>query len=111
MNLENDDVIETNKDASQNLESDQINNFENESLSENSLESDTDETDSISLRPNSSNNENFFKINETRDSLLSKKDDHIIFTKLNGLAVDIGVKDYQRETKLPNYTDLTFTQG
>ena len=108
-NLENDSVNETDEGANQNLEFDQLS--DESSLSENSLGTDTDGTDSNSPRPNSSDNETFFKLNETRDSLLSRKDHHIIFTNLNGLPVDKGAKYYQKENKLPNYTDLTFTRG
>ncbi|KAM0735252.1 Retrovirus-related Pol polyprotein from transposon 17.6 [Formica fusca] len=85
----------------------------NQSDSETSEEDTGDESEdniSASPQPRSSGEENDFRINETRDSLLSRKDNHIIFTTLEGHPYDKGAKDYLAENKLPTYKDLTFAR-
>lgn len=85
----------------------------NQSDSETSVEDTGDESEDnipVSPLPRSSGEENDFRINETRDSLLSRKDNHIIFTTLEGHPYDKGAKDYLAENKLPTYKDLTFAR-
>ncbi|KAM0736907.1 Retrovirus-related Pol polyprotein from transposon 17.6 [Formica fusca] len=89
-----------------------IESDENESINTNEESgSEIDDAESASPQPRSSGDENPFKINETRDSLLTRKDHHVIFTTLNGAPFDKGAKDYQKENKLPNYKELTFTRA
>ncbi|XP_029659357.1 uncharacterized protein LOC115233196 [Formica exsecta] len=78
--------------------------------SEENTGNESEDNVSASPQPRSSGEENDFKINETRDSLLSRKDNHIIFTTLGGHPYDKGAKDYSAENKLPTYKDLTFTR-
>ncbi|KMQ83421.1 enzymatic polyprotein endonuclease reverse, partial [Lasius niger] len=52
---------------------------------------------------NASNFDRTLRINETRDPLLKRKDNHLIFICLNGTPFDKGAKDYSKINKLPIY--------
>ncbi|XP_036140388.1 uncharacterized protein LOC118644842 [Monomorium pharaonis] len=50
-------------------------------------------------------------IDKTRENLLSRKDNHVIFIYLNGTPFDNGAKQYSEANLLPNYENLTYERA
>ncbi|XP_025155003.1 uncharacterized protein LOC112588630 [Harpegnathos saltator] len=51
-------------------------------------------------------NPTLLKVKLTRDSLMSQKDNHVVFIKGDGTPFDNGSNEYEKTNKLPSYTNI-----
>ncbi|XP_036148743.1 uncharacterized protein LOC118647611 [Monomorium pharaonis] len=50
-------------------------------------------------------------VKETRDNLLDRPDNHVIFIHLNGTPFDSGAREYQKRNLLPKYQNLNYERA
>lgn len=82
--------------------------FEENTDSDTNTDSETEQIfDQISLPANVRS----LNVKETKDSLLSVKDNHVILINLNGELLGNGSKEYFSANKLPEYENLTYERA
>lgn len=108
-------IEECQEDEEIDFDNNLINNLEtDESSDSDSIDTDLFDSNVIPANvtiPTCHTNLPLFKINETRDALVAKSDNHVIFVRLNGKPFDQGAILYNNANLLPKYMDLTYERA
>lgn len=98
-----DEVVLNSNDPIEEIEEDVTNDTDDSSVDDSIFQQDSVPAD---IEPTTKQSQSSIDIKETRETLLARKDNHVIFIELNGLPFDHGAKEYHYNNLLPVYSDL-----
>lgn len=98
-----DEVAVNSNDPIEETEEDMTSDTDDSSLNDSIFQQDSVPAD---IEPTTQQSQSTVNIKETREPLLARKDNHVIFIEVNGLPFDHGAKEYHCNNLLPTYSDL-----